>query len=96
MPAKATPQRTAPTEVVIRLPIGGPVEGYTPMRVDSAGLTDRQGNALKSLTSALRERNARYRSRIAQTENGLVVDKYADVIKFLLDQYADQLEQVNA
>ena len=74
--------------VVLEVPRGPLAIGYVTTRFEVTGLTVEQADALNRLTTGLRMQNARCQRRDARTALGIVVDKEADSIRWLLDQLA--------
>lgn len=66
-------------------------EGYCRERVWIRTLTQQQSRALRALTNGLRDSNSRYKSISSRTQDGFVVDKECDALRWLLDQIADQI-----
>ena len=66
-------------------------DGYCRERVWIRTLTQEQSRALRSLTSALRESNERYKSVSSRTQEGFVVDRECDALRWLLDRIADEV-----
>lgn len=78
--------------VQIEVPVHSCESGYVTSCVNVTSLTNRQATALKAITCSLRKENARFGSRDAATNDGIVVDRSVHAVKWLLDRVADAME----
>lgn len=86
--AKAAEKRET---VLIEVPVHSCDSGYATSWVNVSSLTNRQAAAMKAITCSLRKENARFSSRDAATNDGIVVDRSVHAVKWLLDRVADEM-----
>ena len=80
------------TQAPIHFPINGPPEsGYATNELHCDSLSDRQARALKQLFQSLKATGASFAAR--WEAEPVPVHKQIHVLHWILDQYADQVEQ---